>query len=103
MIEWKGGAAGLVNKWRMQTLLLPDVPNALGVLPLIKKQTLPIIYPLHPAFFAKPADWPAELKVPGFIYLPDKPAPAPFLSSDLRLELAADSNKKEMIIGKESF
>jgi hypothetical protein len=88
-MEWRSCRAQ-VNEWRKRRLQLPDIPNGFGVLPLIKKQTLPIIHPLHPAFFAKPTDWPAELKVPAFIFLPDKPAPAPFLSSDLRLELAAN-------------
>ncbi|ELR22707.1 uncharacterized protein ACA1_300040 [Acanthamoeba castellanii str. Neff] len=45
-------------------------------------RTLPVVHPLHPAFFAKPHDWAAELK----------PAPAPFLSSDLRLEPATDKD-----------
>lgn len=88
-LEWKWSTGAKTNEWRQNKLQLPIIPNALGVLPLIRKQILPIIYPLHPSFFAKPDDWPAELKVPAFVFLPDKPAPAPFLSSDLRLELAA--------------
>jgi hypothetical protein len=92
-MEWNTQGSGKsVNGWRQRKLQLPPIPNVFGVLPLIKKQMLPIIYPLHPTFLAKPLDWPAELKVPAFIFLPDKPAPAPFLSSDLRLELAADKS-----------
>jgi hypothetical protein len=90
-LEWRS-ARDAVNAWREARLKLPPIPNALGVLPLVKRQTLPVVYPLHPAFFAKPHDWAAELKVPAFLFLPDKPAPAPFLSSDLRLELAADKD-----------
>jgi hypothetical protein len=90
-LEWRS-ARDAVNAWREARLKLPPIPNALGVLPLIKRQTLPVVHPLHPAFFAKPHDWAAELKVPAFLFLPDKPAPAPFLSSDLRLELAADKD-----------
>lgn len=94
-VEWRRGKLGArVNAWRRNRLQLPAITNALGVMPLIKRQTLPIIHPLHPSFYPKPQDWPAELKVPGFIFMPDKPSPVPFLSSDLRLELAARSSQQ---------
>jgi UDP:flavonoid glycosyltransferase YjiC (YdhE family) len=59
--------AGPLNRWRQSKLGLPPLPG--GPLNRHRQETLPIYYAYSPSVLPRPADWPANQQVTGYLFL----------------------------------